>query len=147
MLYKFLAEKTAGLLVVLLDDLVEAGVVELGEEGEVVYVCDDDGEALFELEEALLVCVAVLGVRVELVVGAGVVSCVDDVAIRADASAFAMRSVLALVSEPPRDEGRELAREGSEVEELGRDETSRLTSAWACLMRSASSLTLTFWKS
>ncbi|KAI3491675.1 hypothetical protein L1887_43987 [Cichorium endivia] len=95
-LYEFLAEETAGLLVVLLDDLVEAGVVELGEEGEVVYVCDDDGEALFELEEALLVCVAVLGVRVELVVGAGVVSCVDDVAVRADASAFAMRSVLAL---------------------------------------------------
>lgn len=49
-------------------DFVEARVVELGKEGEVVDVGNDDGQSLFEFEEALFECVRVFGVAVEFVV-------------------------------------------------------------------------------
>lgn len=47
MLDELLAQESTCLLVVLLDNLVEAGVVELCEKGEVVNICNDDGETFF----------------------------------------------------------------------------------------------------
>lgn len=46
--------------VMLLDDLLEARVVQLGELGQVVDICDDVAEVLFEQLEVLLERVAVL---------------------------------------------------------------------------------------
>jgi len=44
---ELLSQESTCLFVVLLDYLVEAGVVELCEEGQVVNIGDDDGETLF----------------------------------------------------------------------------------------------------
>lgn len=90
---EFLAEEAAGLLVVLLYDLVETGVVEFGKEGEIVDVCDDDCEALLELDEALLVSVGLVRVAVKLVVGSDVVGGMDDAVVVCTVSAAAMAAL------------------------------------------------------
>ncbi len=78
---ELLSQQSASLLIVLLDDLMETGVVELGEEGKIVDVCNDDSEALLKLKETLLVSIAVFRVGVKLVIGACIVSRIMDVAI------------------------------------------------------------------
>lgn len=47
MLNKVLPQELSCLLIMLLDDLVETGVVELSEECKIVYIGDDDSKTFF----------------------------------------------------------------------------------------------------
>ena len=74
MLDKLFAQKTAGLLVMLLDNLEESRVVQLGEERKVMDVSDHIRQVFFQILEALLKMVSFVTVRVKFIIRAGIVS-------------------------------------------------------------------------